>query len=148
MTFVPVNLTNVDTDGPQFETLAEGSYLCRIDKAELRDSRNTPGNKVLHVEYVVNNDTEHPNANGRRIFDDLSLSQNALWRVKQLTEAAQLFPGPEGFDSVALIGLWLRVGVTLEARMEKDPVTQAYNKPVMKDGVQQYRNRVGGYARV
>jgi hypothetical protein len=129
---IPVNLRDI----PEIESVPEGKYLCRVDKIEMRDSKNTPGNKNLHVEYIVTGGSEF---DGRRLFDELSLSMKALWRVRDFVEACGIFPGPDGFKTEEVMGAHLYVGVIMEARQTRDALGQLVVVPG------KFRNKVVGY---
>ena len=129
---VPVDLTNI----PEIEAVPAGEYLCSVSKADIKDSKRTPGNKNLDLEYTISEGEYH----GRKIFDTLSLSEKALWRVRDFVNACGVFPPATGFNTEQLLGAFLRVGVTTEQRMQQDSATGQL-VPVL--GKQ--RNRVAGY---
>jgi hypothetical protein len=109
---IPVDLTKVETQ----DAIPEGEYLVQVSKVETKDSKRTPGNKNLEVEYTVQDGPAH----GRKIFETLSLSPKALWKVSEFVNACGVFPGPQGFKKSELLGAFLHVAVKNEQRMQQD----------------------------
>ncbi len=72
---------NVDfSDVQDFEPLAAGRYTLRVTSVEVTQSAGgkAPGTPMLKMQYtVVGGDHD-----GRRIFDNLMLKGDALWRTK------------------------------------------------------------------
>jgi len=142
MPLINVDLTNI----PDPESLPEGQYLCRIEKIEEKTSK--AGNKYLDVSYNVEEPAEY---NGRKIlFDNLTLTEKALWRVRDWVNAAGIFPGPDGFKTEEMIGAFLRVTLIKEPQMQNQlnqasGTTQLVPK-VDSKGQQMFRNKVVGYA--
>lgn len=136
---INVDLTNIP-EGP--EALPQGEYLCQVNKIEMKDSKNTPGNKNLEVEYTVLKNINDLNleVSGRKTFDTLSLSQAALWRLRDWIQACGVFPGPQGFKTEEVIGAQVIVGLVQEQRMTRDQVTGALTPVTGK-----MRNKVAGY---
>lgn len=110
---VPVDLTQTQND----DAIPEGEYLVQVDKCDLADSKRTPGNKNLKVEMTIQEGEHH----GRKLFDDISLSQKALWRVTRFVNACGIYPPATGFQTEQLIGAFCRVTVKNEPRMQMDP---------------------------
>ena len=131
---IPVDLTNI----PEIDAVPEAVYPVSVSKIEMKDSKRTPGNKNLEIEMTIMDEGEY---HGRKIFDTLSLSEKALWRVRDFVQACGVFPGPAGFKTEELIGATLNVGVICEQRMQQDVATGQL-KPV--EGKQ--RNKVTGYS--
>jgi hypothetical protein len=139
---INVDLTNI----PEAEALPESQYLCQVEKIERKVSKKN--NPYLDVSYIVAEPVEYA---GRRIlFDNLTLTEAALWRVRDFVNACGVFPGPTGFKTEELIGAFLRVTLVREPRMTQkvDAATGAVQLLPMvdKDGKPVYRNKVTGYA--
>jgi len=113
MAEVPVDLTKSTND----DAIPEGEYMVQVNKCDLTDSKRTPGNKNLAVEMTIQ-EGEH---RGRKLFDNLSLSQNALWRVTRFVNACGVYPPPTGFKTEDLLGAFLYCSVKNEQRMSMDP---------------------------
>lgn len=98
MPFIPAqDMSQVQKWG---EALPEGWYKCRCAKVEVADSKNTPGEKVVWITNVVQ---EEPHT-GAHILDFASLQAHALAKLKAYYEAAGYTPGPEGHDPETLVG--------------------------------------------
>lgn len=109
---IPVDLTKVEVQ----DAVPEGEYLVQVSKVETKDSKRTPGNKNLSMEYTI----QEGEAHGRKLFEDLSLHPKALWKVSEMVNACGVFPGPSGFKKSELLGAFLRVAVKNEQRMTQD----------------------------
>jgi hypothetical protein len=126
---VRVDLTNIPDN-----TVADGVYEVRIDKCEIVASKRTAGAQNLNVEMIV---TSQGDFNNRKLFDNISLLPQVLWRVRDFVNAAGVFPGPEGFRTEDLIGRPLRATVVMEPR--QDGAKNADGSPKMAA-------KVAGYA--
>ena len=133
MTEINVDLTTI----PELEAVPEGEYLVSISKVDTAPSKRTPGNTNLNIEMTVQSEDEY---HGRKIFDTLSLSEKALWRVRDFVQACGVFPGPQGFKTEELLGAQLIVGVTIEPRMQQNQATGQLEVVPGKT-----RNKVAGY---
>ena len=129
---INVDLSNV----PELDALPEGEYLVQVAKVDVTDSKRTPGNKNLALEFVVQDGEHH----GKKVFDVLSLSDKALWRVRDFVNACGLYPGPAGFKTEELLGQKLIVGLATEQRMQQDP-----NSGQLVPVPGKMRNKVAGY---
>lgn len=129
---IQVDLTSI----PELEAVPENVYSASVSKVEITDSKRTPGNKNLSIELTVADGEYH----GRKIFDTLSLSEKALWRVRDFVQACGIFPGPTGFKTEDLLGAVLKVGVICEQRMQQNAVTGQLEPVVGKQ-----RNKVTAY---
>jgi hypothetical protein len=132
MAEVPVDLTNV----VEIDALPAGEYNCTVSKAELAPSKRTPGNTNIVLEYTVQDGEYH----GRMIFDNLSLAEKALWRVKDFITQLGMPVSASGFKTEDLLGQMLIVGVVQEPRMQQDSTT---GQLVAVPG--KSRNKVTGY---
>lgn len=74
-----VNFTDVETS--DFEALPAGRYLVRVETTEEREGQKAP---YLAVTYEVIEPEEYA---GRKLFDNLSFSQKALFRFKGFLQA-------------------------------------------------------------
>jgi hypothetical protein len=129
---IPVDLTNIEEMG---DAAPIGEYLAQVGKIDVKDSKRTPGNKNLEVQFVLQEGEQH----GKMVFETMSLSPKALWRVRDFVNACGVYPNPSGFKTEELIGRFLYITLDVEQRMQQD---QAGNlKPV--EG--KMRNRVTSY---
>jgi len=67
----------------KFTPLPESRYNVKAIKAEKRISG--PGNDMASVTFVVGDQGDY---NGRKLFDNLVFTDNALWKILSLFEAA------------------------------------------------------------
>lgn len=82
------------------EALPEGWYRGRISEVSVEDSKNSPGEKTLHVTLVCQ---DEPHV-GRQLRDFPSLKASALGKLKNYYKAIGYNPGPEGHDPDKLVG--------------------------------------------
>lgn len=134
---VNVDLNNV----PEIDALPQGEYLVQVAKADITDSKRTPGNKNIALEFTVQEGEYH----GRKVFDVLSLAPAALWRVRDFVNACGVFPSSSGFKTEELVGQFVRVGLLIEPRMTNDPNTGTLVPVTGPDGQPKGRNKVAGY---
>lgn len=88
----------------------EGWYHVRIEKGELRDSKNTPGEQAWWLWLKAQNEPFV----GKLIMDNCSLQPQALAKLKAYYAAVGYNPGPEGHDPEKLNGAELYVLVQHE----------------------------------
>lgn len=88
----------------------EGWYRVRVDKGEMRESKETPGEQTWYLYLKVQNEPFV----GKLIMDIISLQKHALAHLKAYYLAVGYEPGPEGHDPERLNGSELFVGVTHE----------------------------------
>lgn len=72
----------------------EGWYHVRIEKGEVRDSKETPGEQVWWIWHKAQNEPFV----GRIIMDKCSLQPSGLGKLKVYYEKAGYKPGAEGHD--------------------------------------------------
>jgi hypothetical protein len=82
------------------DVVPEGWYHVRIEKGELKDSANTPGEQVWWLTLKVQNE---PHV-GRIMTDFCSLQPQALAKLKAYYKSIGYDPGPEGHDPDKLNG--------------------------------------------
>ncbi len=97
MPMMPQDMSKVQSWG---EVVPEGWYHVRIEKGELKDSANTPGEHVWWLTLKVQNE---PHV-GRVLTDFCSLQPQALAKLKAYYAACGYNPGPEGHDPDKLNG--------------------------------------------
>ena len=90
--------------------LDAGLYRGTISKIELGDSRSTPGQKVINVEFALND------TNGRKLWETFSLQSNALWRLKEFLVGLgfEVPQGPFQFPDEEVLGMEVEVQVAIE----------------------------------
>jgi len=99
-----------------FEPLPEGQYMCRIDKCTLTQS--STGKPMLKMEWVVI-DGEFE---GRRIFDNVVISDQTRWKVKQYADLAGITEGT-AVDTNDFEGVEALLGVFQEERNDGKGIT-------------------------
>ena len=77
-----VDFTDVETT--TFENLPRGRYLVNLKEIEEREGSEYP---YLAMVFEVTEGSEEDHA-GRKLFDNMSLSPKALWRLKLFLTAA------------------------------------------------------------
>jgi hypothetical protein len=68
--------------------IPDGKYLVRVNLMEEREKKGDEGKTYLHAEYEILDSLgeEGVNAIGLRIFDNLSLTEAALWRIVKICD--------------------------------------------------------------
>lgn len=111
---LPTNLSEVEAGG-NFEVLPLGQYTVEIEKVEVKHS---PGkdHPYLAMKYNI---TEGPTDNcaGRKLFDNISMAPQALFKFKQLTLACNLAISDE-FDTDDLLGNSVTVVIKHENKLD------------------------------
>jgi hypothetical protein len=97
MAMLPQDMSKAQAWG---EVLPEGWFHVRVEKVEVKESANTPGEQVVWLTSKVQNE---PNV-GRVITDFCSLQPQALAKLKAYYTAVGYAPGPEGHDPDKLVG--------------------------------------------
>lgn len=80
------------------EAVPAGNYLCKIDEAELTESKNN--NPMIKIQWEI---VEGEFA-GRKLFDNLVLIQKCAWKVKQYADIAGIEEGTQ-LDTQDFIGV-------------------------------------------
>lgn len=114
---INVDFTGVEAvayDGPG-DLIPEGSYLVRVEKAEVGYSQ--AGNEGIKLRLKV----QGGDHDGRVVFDDLWLTEKALGYVRYRLEVmgAKIPDGPFNLDPDHLVGRRARVEVVHETFREK-----------------------------
>lgn len=97
MAMLPQDMSKAQVWG---DVLPEGWYHIRVEKVELKESANTPGEQVVWITGKVQNEPFV----GRILTDFASLQPQALAKLKAYYNAVGYQPGPEGHDPDRLIG--------------------------------------------
>ena len=94
----------------QEQVVPEGRYPARIDKADVRVSKEG-GNPYLNIEFTL---TEEP-LTGRKVWSVFMLEPRALWKLRNLLVALG-YPvqGTSDFEPTDLIGQEVGIVVTHE----------------------------------
>ncbi len=82
-------------EGGSFEPMLDGRYICKLVECEAKEGKTAP---YWSWQYEVNEEGEFL---GRKLWDNTSLSEKALWRVGQVFAA---FEVPADTDTDELIG--------------------------------------------
>lgn len=107
---IKVDFEGVESGGGR--AVKDGVYQATVDKVE--ETESNEGNPLLKVEYKLKN--------GARLYDNISLLPQALWRFKTLLECVglEVEDGEMEIDPDDLIGKELKVEVTNERWEGKD----------------------------
>lgn len=107
---IKVDFEGIESGGGR--AVADGVYSATIDKVEEEES--SEGNPMLKLEYKLKN--------GARLYDNVSLLPQALWRFKTLLEVVgvEVEDGEMEIDPADLVGKELKVEVTNEKWQGKD----------------------------
>lgn len=62
----------------------EGIYLLRVSDVQVKPTQNKPENKNLNFEYTI---VEPEDWAGWKVWDNVSLTPQARWRLQQVLEA-------------------------------------------------------------
>lgn len=62
----------------EFELIPEGEYLVEVDEAEVKQS--STGKSMMQLQLTVKEPEDYE---GRKLFDNMMLEGNALWRTKR-----------------------------------------------------------------
>jgi hypothetical protein len=107
---IPVDLTNI----PESQLVPEGSRVLKVQKIEVQKS--STGNPMLLWTF---DDVNDENIRYMPIWVNTSLLPQALYRLRDLTFALQVFPTAEGFRKSECVGKICRGWVTHEEYQEK-----------------------------
>lgn len=83
------------------EVFPEGWYHFRLEKFEDRESKESPGERVIWLWFKCQ---EEPLV-GRTYVDNTSLQPQALAKLKAFYEKAGYLPGPEGHDPQVIVDM-------------------------------------------
>jgi hypothetical protein len=117
---LPTNLQEVEKKS--FEPIPPGTYELEIKAVEEKQGTKAP---YLNVTLEVINDEDYA---GRKIFEMVSLSPDALWKLKELADAIGQDIS-ESFDTEDLLGEMCTGVVTIErgqAKDKNDPDSERY----------------------
>lgn len=91
--------------------LDEGTYLGMLNKVVEKQGQNAP---YWEWEFSIVGNAEGEEMKGGRLWENTSLSDNALWRLKAMFEA---FGVDMDTDTNELLGqyLWLNIGSEIQA---------------------------------
>ena len=79
-----IDFTNVEDWGEGFEPVPAGVYDAVIDGTRTEIRQSQAGNTVLNVAFVIQN---HPEYAGRVVFENYTITEKALGKIKQLLKA-------------------------------------------------------------
>lgn len=95
------------------EAIPQDIYTLSCTKAEVKESSTK--NPMIKAEFVVTEGEFH----GRKLFDNFSLQDQALFKVAQYCEMAGISWGEDGFESNDMVGTTVKASVTQELYEEK-----------------------------
>lgn len=104
-----------DVQANSFEPVPPGTYTLEVQTVENKISAQQK--PYLNIKFKIVDDPEFAN---KIIFDKVSLAEEALWRLKQLSEATG-FEITDEFDTEELQGLTCEVVVVIEKGKPRDP---------------------------
>ena len=131
-------MTKVDFTGVQtgFTPVPAGQYPVIFAKGEIKDSKSTPGAKVVNAELTIT-DEGGEEASGRKLFLNWSLQPKALFRIKG--DAVAFGVDPDDLEGEVDIDELLEVLKGREAIA--DVIIEKYTA---NDGREKERNSVTG----
>ena len=106
---LPKNLKDVTSN---FEPIDPAEYEFEVKKIEEKVGQSS-GKPYLSIELECLDD----DFKGRRVFDNISLGENTLWRLKQFAEAAGV-DIEEEFDTDDFIGEVVNAVIDIEESEE------------------------------
>jgi|SRR6186997_365471 hypothetical protein len=106
-------------DMPKGEPLPEGVYQLRLEKAVYKTSKEK-GTPMAEVTFVVQGPVEAEEHHGRKVFDNLMLAGEGMFRTRQLLEAAGWGEDDTLEDTEQLVGLEVGAAITVEKPREQD----------------------------
>lgn len=87
---------NHEEAGNGFELIAPGDYEVTVINYEMKQSTN--GNNRIVVDYEIRSDVPQPHQGQKILFDNFTITENAMWRLQAISKAAQ-FPQGMTFSS-------------------------------------------------
>ena len=107
---LPKSLADITSD---FEPIDDGTYKFAITNCTQKVENNS-GKPYLSMELTVLDD---PDFAGRKVFDNLSLGESSLWKLKQFADSAGVTV-EEDFDTEDFIGEEVEASVDTEKSEE------------------------------
>lgn len=112
---LPKSLNDVESSSR--EPIDAGTYDAVISNITEKTGASS-GKPYLSLELTVADSDE--DFGGRKVFDNVSLSENALWKLKQLTDATGIDIDDE-FDTEDFLGEEVTIVVDIEQTEGYDP---------------------------
>ncbi|TYS14300.1 DUF669 domain-containing protein [Rossellomorea vietnamensis] len=84
------------SQGDSFEIVKPGEYEVTVVNYELKKAES--GNNRVVVDYEIRSDYDQPSQGQKILFDNFTVTDNAMWRFQQASKAAQ-FPDGKQFSS-------------------------------------------------
>ncbi|KKK73294.1 hypothetical protein LCGC14_2895250 [marine sediment metagenome] len=110
----------------------DGWYHIRVEKGEVRESKETPGEEVWWLWLKV----QQEDFLGRIIMDTCSLQPTGLGKLKNYYEKCGYKPGPEGHDPEQLNGMEFYVKVEESTyKGEKRTTIKPWNIRSVEEGI-------------
>jgi len=116
---LPQDLADVKAGG--FELLPPGTYFFEVDNIEMKTGKDSQ-KPYMNMTYKVLEDEELA---GRKIFDMITLSADALWRLKQFSLATGIDIGTN-FDTEDFLGATFSAVVDVEKGGQKPGTDDMY----------------------
>jgi len=110
---LPKSLNDVESSNR--EPIDPGTYDATISNIVEKVGSNS-GKPYLSLELTI---VDEPFA-GRKVFDNVSLAEKALWKLKQLSEATEVEIDDE-FDTEDFLGSEVSIVVDIEQSKGYDP---------------------------
>jgi hypothetical protein len=104
-----LNVGNLNNVSDAFPVIPEGVYEVQV--MEIASGTSQKQKPMLTLKHSVVNNAEYM---GHPLWDRISLTEAALWKLKQFCEAAQLGWDDEGVDVEPAIGRVILVKVAQE----------------------------------
>lgn len=112
---LPKSLNDVESSSR--EPIDAGTYDAVISNITEKTGASS-GKPYLSLELTVADSDE--DFGGRKVFDNVSLAENALWKLKQLTDATGIEIDDE-FDTEDFLGEEVTIVVDIEQSEGYDP---------------------------
>ncbi|KGR88701.1 DUF669 domain-containing protein [Lysinibacillus odysseyi] len=79
-----------------FELIAPGDYEVTVINYEMKQA--TSGNNRISVDYEIRSDVNQPHQGQKILYDNFTITDNAMWRLQAVSKAAK-FPDGMSFNS-------------------------------------------------
>lgn len=125
---LPTNLEDIEAGG-SFDALPADTYTLEIDNVEQKVSPSS-GNDYLSMTLKV---IDHEEFTGRKVWDNISLVEQALFKLKQISLSAGIDIATD-FDTEDFLGAVVTAVVDQEPSTKEDED----GNPIMRNVVKYY----------
>jgi len=128
---LPVDLVDVEAGG-KFETLPAATYSLRIENIVEKIGADSQAPYLVLTHEVI----DDPDFAGRKLWDNISLQEQALFKLKQLSISAGIDISRE-FDTEEFLGAVVLAVVDLEKSNKNDED----GNPIMRNVIRNYKEQ-------